>query len=301
MEYGILRLFLTLFQPVVVQQVVGQSDDMAGGVQDVGSELTYQPGIFFMLHQLRKLADRTERRPQVMAHRQHQIPAGHQQFFIPGAGGLKCHPALLPLSDVGMDKKIEQDYQKNGNDSYGEDDTERLPSQCRRFFHVGRILHVGCPFEIMYQAADTCVQFPVAAPQAVRAGLQSFPVVSILAVHVLLQPDELSVHGGLSFPVPHLLLLPVGISGLLVPASYKNIEKAPAFLCRWCIRLSGIPHLPHDSGSLSQKKAVRTGKTGKGVRQLMQQPLLFLQKHGYGIYGRMLFYCIIRFKSVQGV
>ena len=88
MEYRILRLFLTLFQSVVVQQVVGQSDNMTGGVQDIRGELPYQPGILLMLHQFRKLADRTERRPQVMAHRQHQVTAGHQQLLVTGAGGL---------------------------------------------------------------------------------------------------------------------------------------------------------------------------------------------------------------------
>ena len=118
-----------------------------------------------------------------------------------------------------MYEKIKCHYQKNGGDGYGEDDTERLPSQCRRLFHVLRILRVSRPFEIMYQAIDTRIQFPVTAPQAVRAGIQPLPVVRILVIYIPLQPYELSVHGGLSFHTPHLILLPAGISGLLVFAS----------------------------------------------------------------------------------
>ena len=126
MKDFLFRLLLFRFQPVIIQQVVRQSDDMAGGTLDIHRIPLAPFHVFLVLQQSGVFTDSAERRTQVVANRQYQVPACGQQLTVPAVGYLQHHPVCLSLSDVTMYKNVEYHYQQDSGNSYKEDDAKRF-------------------------------------------------------------------------------------------------------------------------------------------------------------------------------
>ena len=123
MKDFLFRLLLFRFQPVIIQQVVRQSDDMAGGTLDIHRIPLAPFHVFLVLQQSGVFTDSAERRTQVVAQKLIQELAGsHAKCFR----DLQHHPVCLSLSDVTMYKNVEYHYQQDSGNSYKEDDAKRF-------------------------------------------------------------------------------------------------------------------------------------------------------------------------------
>ena len=99
---------------------------MAGGTQDVHRISLAPFPAFFALQQSGVFADSAERRTQVMAYCQYQVPSCGQQFMVTTVGSFQSHPICQSLSDVTVYKNVEYHYQQDSGNGYKEDNAERL-------------------------------------------------------------------------------------------------------------------------------------------------------------------------------
>ena len=119
-------MLLFRFQPIIIQQVVCQSDNVAGGTQNIYCISLVLFHVLLALHQFGVFADSAERCTQVVAYRQYKVTACGQQFTVPVVGSFQFHPVFQSFSDVMVNKQIEHHNQQDGGSGYQKDNAERL-------------------------------------------------------------------------------------------------------------------------------------------------------------------------------
>ena len=170
MKRFLVRLFLSRFQPVVVKQVVCQSDDMVRGIEYIFRITVALRFVLFFRHQFGIAVYGAQRGAQVMAHGQQDILSGLRQFLILPVRGFQFHACLVLAIHVPVYHHIQDDDEQERSDTYSRYQPERavaqvllrlyLPAERIRFFLL----------EVLYQRTNPSVQPLVLCPETVYFG-----------------------------------------------------------------------------------------------------------------------------------